>query len=635
MSYRDEVMDEGDIRCHNTRKADIRFTDGALPHAMGVTNVQIMRSSQDPALAPEGLGWTYAHAAMLGYWQGEWMVQYLAGARSEHEGDSRAFLIRSVDGVHYSKPEEIFPALNVPTAPYNGEGKEILKEKETTNCIIHHRMAFYKASNSRMLAMTHYGIVPMDPRLKAFPASGTCKSYDMTDIMLVMPGSGYGVGRAVREIYSDFTFGPIHFLRYGSSGGYTRENTRCFPYYEESADPGFVEACRELLGHRIATQQWWEEERCDESGFFTLTGGEAPCIYTLPGDGRDKLAIMKNALTALSRDGGDTWSPLRRSYTLETSTGKVWGQKTPDGKYALAYNPTTDTAHRWPLAVSAGDNGQDFGELYAVLPEVPPCRYAGRLKNLGPQYIRGIAEYNPQPADNAFYLTYSNNKEDIWLSRIAVPLRGAQTQDVYLDMGAVDWKQIADTWNLTLPAWGGIELNGGALVLRDHDPYHRAIAERAFVHGEVVELVTEVALDCGDPDQAFTIAFQDETGREPCKVLLRSDGWINSRVFGSELHIARFQPGERVKLSFRLDCVHNQCSLTATAGGREVFKRWRFDASVWGLCRVQFRTKYALLHQDEEVYPKWADIGDLPGGDKPTRALQARIFNLHSKLIER
>lgn len=635
MSYRDSIMQEGDIRCHVTRKADIRFTDGALPHAMGVTNVQLMRSSQEPSLAPEGLGWTYAHAAMLGYWQGEWMVQYLAGARSEHEGDSRAFLIRSSDGVNYSKPDEIFPAVNVPTAFYNGEGKEAFQGRETTNCIIHHRMAFFHASNGRMLAMTHYGIVPMDARLDAFPPNGSVKSYDMTDIMLVMPGSGYGVGRAVREIRSDFSFGPIYFVRYGSSGGYTRENTKVFPYFEESDDDGFVAACNELLAHRIATQQWWEEERCDESGFFTLSGGEAPSIYTLPGNGEDKLAVLKNALTSISHDGGETWSPLKRSYTLETSTGKVWGQRTPDGGYALAYNPTTDTAHRWPLAVSRGDNGQDFGEIYAVLPEVPPCRYAGRLKNLGPQYIRGIAEYNPQPEENAFYLTYSNNKEDIWLSRIAVPLRGREQHNVNIDMSGASWRDIADTWNLTIPSWGGIALEDGALVLRDSDPWHRAIAERAFVPGTVVELETEVALEQGDQEQAFTIAFQDEGGREPCKVLMRSDGWLNSRVFGSELHLIRFLPGQKVRLAFHIDCVHNQCGLTATVGEETVSKRWRFDASVWQLCRVQFRTKYALYHQNEEVYPKWADIGNLPGADRPTEELRARIFNLCTRAVER
>ncbi len=630
MDYREAVMNDGDIRCHITKKADIRFTDGALPHAMGVTNTQIMRSSQNPSYAPEGRGWTYAHAAMLGYWQGELMVQYLANARSEHEGDSSAFLIRSKDGVHFTKPVEIFPSIDVPTAPYNGEGKEILKRKERTNCVIHHRMAFFRASNGKMLAMTHYGIVPMDPRLGEFPPKGSVNTCDMTDIMLVMPGSGYGVGRAIREIRDDFSFGPIYFLRYGSSGGYTRENTDVFPYYEDSDDEGFKDACHELLNHRIATQQWWEEERCDESGFFTLTGGEAPCIYSLPGDGKDKMAILKNALTAVSHDNGETWTELKKSHTLETSTGKVWGQKTADGNYALVYNPTTDTAHRWPLIVTAGDNGRDFGEMYAILPEVPPCRYAGRLKNLGPQYIRGIAEYNDQPNENAFYITYSNNKEDIWISRIAVPVQGGETGKVSTHMDETTWEELSGSWNLTIPAWGSMELANGALVLKDRDPYHRAIVERTIKAGELVEIDTEVAIEYGAGNQALTIAFQDDSGREPAKVLIRADGWINSRVFGSELHLAHFELGERIRLHFEVDCVKNACAVTIQTKSDTMTKRWRFDTSVWAISRVQFRTKYSLYHQDCEVYPKWADIGNLPDADVPTKEFCAKIYSFEA-----
>ena len=117
MSYRDSVMREGDIRCHVTKKADIRFTDGALPHAMGVTNVQIMRSSQDPSLAPEGLGWTYAHAAMLGYWQGEYMVQYLAAPSSSVPG--MAFNIRA--RLRFSRP------LRYPRLPITARARKFLQ----------------------------------------------------------------------------------------------------------------------------------------------------------------------------------------------------------------------------------------------------------------------------------------------------------------------------------------------------------------------------------------------------------------------------------------------------------------------------------------------------------------------------
>lgn len=635
MSYREEIQKKDLIRSHVTRKADIRFTDGALPHALGVTNIQIMRSTQDPKTAPDGLGWTYAHAPNIAYWQGELMVQYLANPISEHEGNTVVFLIRSKDGVHFSKPEEIFPAKNVPVAPYNGEAKEHLFN-ETTHCVIHQRMSFYKASNGKMLAMTYYGISPTDPRLNSpeLPPVGSVKTWNMTDMSLVMPGSGYGVGRAIREIKKDFSFGPVFMLRYDSSGGYTRKNTDIFPYYEESTDEAFKEACHDLMKNRCVTQQWWEEERFDESGFFTLPPGEAPCIYTLPGDGKDKICIMKNALVTISHDNGETWTQAVRSHTLETSTGKVWGQKGNDGSYVLAYNPSTDTAHRWPLAVATGSNGQDFGELYSVLPIVPVCRYAGRLKNLGPQYIRGIGEYNPRPEDNAFYLTYSNNKEDIWVSRIALPLRGYETKDVCDVMGDTKWSEIADSWNLMIPSWGGLELENGALELSDKDPYQCAIAERAFVPAVLFDAELDIAISEIPEGGCFTIAFSDDSGKEPVKIVFRENGFVNSRVFGSELHIFKYIPNKKIHFIFHFDCVKNEVRVEIFSGSTTAVKKWRFDNSVANLCRVQFRTKYQQMTNDEETYAKWGDIGNLKGADYPIDETKVRIYSFKTKTIE-
>ncbi len=635
MSHYEDVLKEDLIRCHVSRKADIRFTDGALSHAMGVTNIQIMRSSQYPVTSPEGLGWTYAHAPNIAYYNGEFMVQYLANPVSEHEGHTRVFLIRSADGHHFGKPVEIFPAEDFPTAPYNGEGKENLTG-DMTHSVIHQRMSFYMASNGRMLAMAYYGISPTDPRLKPeLPSKGSVRTWDMTDISLVMPGSGYGVGRAIREIHSDFSFGPIYFLRYDSSGGYNRNNVDNFPYFEESDDAGFKEACYELLYQRCVTQQWWEEERFDTSGFFTLPPGEAPCIYTLPGNGNDKICIMKNALVTISHDGGETWQEARRSHTLETSTGKVWGQKMRNGSYVLAYNPTTDTAHRWPLAVTEGENGQDFGDIISVLPIVPACRYSGRLKNLGPQYIRGIGEYNPRPDEDAFYLTYSNNKEDIWVSRISVPLRSQEENDVDEDFGTVCWNEIQRNWNLMIPSWGGVDHNGSALELWDTDPYTSAIAERAFKPSSFFEAEAVVSIERASADRGFAIAFQDDTGREPVKIILHGDGYVNSRVFGSELHIHHFEIGEKVTLKFDIDSIKNEVRVSVSSGGNTTQKRWHFDTSVWKLCRVQFRTKYMQLVNDHETYPKWGDMGNLPGADCHIEELRARIYSFRTHDLDK
>lgn len=50
-------------------------------------------------------------------------------------------------------------------------------------------------------------------------------------------------------------------------------------------------------------------------------------------------------------------------------------------------------------------------------------RYGGNYKSHGPQYVRGIQEGNGIPEDGDLWLSYSVNKEDMWVSRIQVPVQ--------------------------------------------------------------------------------------------------------------------------------------------------------------------------------------------------------------------
>jgi hypothetical protein len=54
-------------------------------------------------------------------------------------------------------------------------------------------------------------------------------------------------------------------------------------------------------------------------------------------------------------------------------------------------------------------------------------RYVGRYKDIGPSnYQRGLLENNSADIPGTdMWLTYSMSKEDIWVSRIPVPIRGA------------------------------------------------------------------------------------------------------------------------------------------------------------------------------------------------------------------
>ena len=126
----------------------------------------------------------------------------------------------------------------------------------------------------------------------------------------------------------------------------------------------------------------------------------------------------KNALTAISKDEGCTWTQPHRAPGFVNSNAKIWGQRTSDGKYATVYNPSD---FRWPLALSVSNNGLDYTNLLLVNGEISTMSYGGYYKSYGPQYVRGIQERNGKPVDGKLWVAYSMNKEDIWVSSIPVP----------------------------------------------------------------------------------------------------------------------------------------------------------------------------------------------------------------------
>ena len=390
------------IRVLDHVRADTRFQDGALPHLSGVKSFQILRANRaDPADA-EGFGWTYNHAAMLCHAFGRFYCQFLSNPVDEHEVPGHTLLASSPDGIRWEKPRVAFPEITVDTAPYKGPADPLLKPRMQT--VPHQRMGFYMAGNGVLLTLSFYGLVH--------------------NRKTSMPCDGWGVGRAVRRIFPDGQLGPIFFLIYNTPAGFDRSNTDAFPYFEDSPDAPFRDACRELLCNTPVMRQMYEEQRFDRD-LFPRPGAQAFCYYTVKG--QEMAGVYKKSMASISHDGGKTWTDPTFQPSVHTMSGKVWGQRTSDGRFALLYNPSTDGQHRWPIAAVTGQDGHAFDHLCAVTGEMSPQRYGGLDKNLGPQYMRGIAECNPQSPDGDLWLVYSNNKEDIWISRIPVPLtcRGA------------------------------------------------------------------------------------------------------------------------------------------------------------------------------------------------------------------
>jgi len=556
------------VKYIGTRQTDKHFYDGAVPAAVGVHNYQAYRANR--ISPPEGgnTGWTYSHAPMLCYWNGRFFLQYLSNLKEEHNPPSRTMLMTSEDGRHWSSPVIVFPVYPLPAIRKNGH----LIIPEGTPSVMHQRMGFYVAPNSRLLTVGFYSYC-------ATPRDS--------------PNLGQGLGHVVREIYSDTTFGPVYFIRYNRHAGWDEKNTH-FPFYLSSADSGFINACHALLKDKLMTLQWWEMDR-SKDGFYTLDPGEqeikALSYFHRP-DGVG-VGLWKSNIAALSADEGNSWTPLGRYPSLRTCGAKVWGQRIDDGRYALVYNHSASLRNRFPLVVITGDDGYVFENMLLVDGEVPPMRYQGIHKNVGSQYVRGILEGNGDPPGTEMWVTYSMNKEDIWIARVGVPVRG--TVDDHPDQDFERIEQITDLglWNFHIPNWAQISITkdpyqpgNSVMMMNDWEPYDYALAERVFPLRQKVSVnfrVCQHRIGHG----LLEVEVHDENGKRPMRLRFDKNWLMFDRAKGEPRPVP-ITTETWYRVNLQLDCIRQ--SYDVLLDDVLIKTDIEFEENVAGLNRLIFRT---------------------------------------------
>ena len=80
--------------------------------------------------------------------------------------------------------------------------------------------------------------------------------------------------------------------------------------------------------------------------------------------------------------------------------------------------------------------------------EITSLRYGGAYKSYGPQYVRGIQEMDGTPPNGNMWVTYSMNKEDMWVSKIPVPVKDKVTTHVNDVFASMKNGEELDQWNL-------------------------------------------------------------------------------------------------------------------------------------------------------------------------------------------
>ncbi len=598
---------------------DLRHHDGRVRPIVGTHNFQVLRSNRtNPALVVkdvpyypedgfENTGFTYNHGPMLSYWRDMFWLFYRSGPAHEHQEPCYNLITWSENGRRWQKPETIFPAKRFPNRSKNGE---------VQYSIAHQRMAFYVARDGRLLVSGFYGMPPS-------------------------PNGGEGVGRAIREVYGPGRYGPIYWVRYNRHQGFSREQSPHFPFYRQAPDEGFVEAVDELLGNALMVQQWYEEERDDAGRASALVPDEddfdakAFNWYTL----KDEriVGIWKDRWMALAdrweRDGIQI---VGRGRDIYYSGAKAWGQRTSDGRYALVYNPVLEGRH--PLSVVTSEDGLDFDSYFLnAHAEAPPARFGGHSKDGGGSgYVRGIIPGNGVPPDQAMWLTYSSNKEDIWVSRVPVPITGAVETDVTDDFEGMTPGGIVTDWNIYSGIWTPVAVAGdeGSRVLRlqDEDPYEYAKAVRVFPEAMLTALSFSVRPhQVGHGD--IEIEVLSYSGQRPVRLRLEGGGGRVTASDGPEQRdVASFAAGQWLEFHVVVDALKGTYDLhlngepaisngafaeALTFADKPYPSRFRAPT----VERIEFRTgAYRLT--DFSRYGSGDNgclksAGDLPGADHP------------------
>ncbi len=585
------------------------YHHGQIPPARGVECWQISRASRSPE-QDDGSGCTYKHAPDLAWFAGKFYVQYLCNPKDEHTGAGFCVLASSPDGRHWEDFQVSFPVYPIPACTvtdYKGQTHTFSGETYAFN---HHRMCFFLASSGRMLLSTFYGWSPQP---------------------WVTNWDNYGIGRVIRELRPDGSLGPIYFIRATWQGGWSRDQL-LFPLYSESEDEGLVAACEELLSNRLYTQQW-AEENGDRDELIQIkhpakgVKNEAFCWYHL--NESSIIGLWKHSRTARSDDNGQTWSPVEKSDTLVMSGQKIWGCRTSDGRFALVYDPTMETQHRYPLCLVTSEDGLAFDQMRLVHGEVPPMRYEGFWKDLGPQYMRGIAEGLPQPPDGALWITYSVNKEDIWIARIPIPVVGGESRFFREDFSQ---EETLEHWNRYCPKWAAIEPAGTAegrvLRLSDREPYDYCKAERLLLPAAQKKLTFRITPHQNNRDPLY-LELCNNQAQIAVRLIFREDGKLYARTL-SEVPLFDYEAGQDYTFTLRADCTRFCYTLEVNgqllrdSDGEPI--EYRFMSAVNEISRFLFRTGPVRRQPTLDDCPDNLPAEPLPGGETP---LPAAVFDLH------
>ena len=259
--------------------------------------------------------------------------------------------------------------------------------------------------------------------------------------------------------------------------------------------------------------------------------------------------------------------------------------------------------------MSVSDDGLNYNKLLLVHGEITSLRYGGAYKSYGPQYVRGIQEIDGTPPDKNMWVTYSVNKEDIWVSKIPVPIRDnirSNVNDVFTNKK--DSEELND-WNIYSPLWckAIIEKNGAdkVLSLHDSDPFDFAKAERVFPISKKV--VVEFAITPQQNNGLLEIEMVDAKGTPCLRIMLDSTGAILTKQGYRNKSLGKYNAGDKLNIKIELNATTRFYNVTINNNKPATCLCF---APVQSVERITFRTGSAPSSDAKAIFsPSFAQAG--------------------------
>ncbi|HRF93286.1 MAG TPA: six-hairpin glycosidase, partial [Bacteroides graminisolvens] len=176
--------------------------------------------------------------------------------------------------------------------------------------------------------------------------------------------------------------------------------------------------------------------------------------------------------------------------------------------------------------------------------------------------------------------------EDMWVSRIPVPVKlkaAAHADDDFSQF--TELSQLTD-WNIYSPVWAPVSLDKNWLLLQDKDPFDYAKIERKIPATK--ELKVAFDLQAGQNDKGtLQIEFLDENGIACSRLELTADGVFRAKGGSRFGNIMKYEAGKTYHVEALLSVANR--SIQVFVDGKKAGTRM-FYAPVAAIERIAFRT---------------------------------------------